>query len=224
MAKINHDERQLIGKSHMTKKARSCQIGKTIKVDKLQQDRISQGDIYNEIEYIEYAFEMDGYIHISKIIFPLVIVLTQDCDLAQDSTFRGFRGMEGKTQDKIIISALVAPIYNADHVFAGTHLDDIHKEHLERNHKTEQSMAKINKEKTEGDYLLKNERCRYHYLEFPQDASIVPSIIDFKHYFSVNIEQLISMRKEHFVCRVSDLYREDISLRFANFLSRIGLP
>jgi len=200
----------------------SCQ--KIIRVDKGQENRMSQGDIYEEIEYIEYAFEKDGYIHISKIIFPLVIVLTQDCDLEQDALFRNFCGVEGKTQDKILISALVAPIYNADHVFAGTHLDDIHKEHLKALKKEEQSMELINRKRTPGEYLIKNEKCRYHYLEFPTDVTIVPSIIDFKHYFSVNMEQMIPMRKEHFVCRVSKLYREDISLRFANFLSRIGLP
>lgn len=205
-------------------KASSCQVNKIIKADKGQEDRISQGDIYKEIEHIEYVFEKDGHIYYSKIIFPLVIVLTQDCDLAQDSMFRGFRGVKGKTQDKILISALVAPLYNKDHVFAGTHLDDIHKKHLNDIGQEIQSMEKITEDKTPGEFLKRNERCRYHYLEFSKDIPIVPCIIDFKHYFSVNIEQLISNRKEHFVCRVSELYREDISLRFANFLSRVGLP
>jgi len=205
-------------------KTKRCQVNKAIRVDSGQEDRISQGDIYKEIEHIEYVFEKDGYIHYSKIIFPLVIVLTQDCDLAQDSMFRGFRGVKGKTQDKVLISALVAPIYNADHVFAGTHLDDIHKKHLNDVGQESQSMEIIWPDRTPGKFLRKNERCRYHYLEFPNDIPIVPSIIDFKHYFSVNIEQMNSNRKEHFVCRVSDMYREDLSLRFANFLSRVGLP
>jgi hypothetical protein len=208
----------------MTTRASNCPVNKITKVDNSQQSRVSQGDIYKNIEYIEYADEKEGHIYISKIIFPLIIILTQDCDLEQDALFRGFHGVKGKTQDKILISALVAPIYNADHVFAGTHLDDIHKEHLDKIEQEEQSMEKIKENKTPGEYLKKNERCRYHYLEFPDVVPIVPSVIDFKHYFSVNIEQLISMREDHFVCRVSDLYREDISLRFANFLSRVGLP
>jgi hypothetical protein len=183
-----------------------------IKVDDGDGKRISQGDIYKDIEHIEYAYEKDGYINISKVIFPLVIILTQDCDLAQDSRFRD----EGKTQDKILISVLVAPLYNADEVFEGTHLDDVYGK--------EGSMEPIRKNKSPGKYLKQNERSRYHYLEFPNDVPIVPSIIDFKHYFSVNIDQLILNRREHFICRVSELYREDISLRFAYFLSRIGLP
>ncbi len=73
-----------------------------IRVDDGDKNRISQGDIYKDIEHIEYAFEKDGYINISKIIFPLVVVLTQDCDLAQDSKFRG---ATDKTKDKINYSA-----------------------------------------------------------------------------------------------------------------------
>ena len=111
-------------------------------------------------------------------------------------------------------------MYNADDVFNGTHLDDIYT----RNESMATSMAPINRTKTEGKFLMQNERCRYHYLEFPEGTPIVPMIIDFKHYFSININHLLSCRKEHFVCRLSELYREDLSQRFAGFLSRIGLP
>jgi len=183
-----------------------------IKVDDGNQTRISQGDIYKNIEYIEYAHEIDGYIEISKIIFPLVVVLTQDCDLEQDFKFRE---ATDKTKDKILFSVLVAPMYNADSVFDGTHLDDVYEQ--------EKSMEPISR-KTPGKFLKQNERCRYHYLEFPEGTQLAPIIIDFKHYFSININQLISCRKDHFVYRMSELYREDLSLRFANFLSRIGLP
>lgn len=201
MAKINHEGSKSKGKLYL------------IQVDEGDKTRISQGDIYKEIEYIEYAFEKDGYVEISKIIFPLVVVLTQDCDLAQDLEFRE---ATNKTKDKILFSVLVAPMYNADDVFNGKHLDDIYER--------ETSMATINRNATPGKFLKQNERCRYHYVEFPEGTPIVPTIIDFKHYFSVNINQLLSCRTDQFVCRMSELYREDLSLRFANFLSRIGLP
>lgn len=201
MAKIDHEGTKSEGKLYM------------IRVDKGDQTRISQGDIYKNIEYIEYAFEKDGYIEISKITYPLVVVLTQDCDLAQDLEFRK---ATDKTKDKILFSVLVAPMYNADDVFNGTHLDGIYDQ--------KPAMATINQKASPGKFLKQNERCRYHYLEFPEGTPIVPVIIDFKHYFSVNINQLISCKDDHFVCRMSELYREDLSLRFANFLSRIGLP
>jgi len=81
----------------------------------------------------------------------------------------------------------------------------------------------INRTKTPGQYLRINEIPRYHYIEFPGSVAMSPSVIDFKHYFSVNVEYL-RKKKGNLVCRVSPLYREDISHRFASFLSRIGLP
>jgi len=183
-----------------------------IRVDSGDPKRISQGDIYKNIEHIEYVVEQEGIFEISKIIFPYILVLTQDCDLAQDHMYRT---EDKKTRDKILISVLVAPIYNAEQVFEGTHLNSP---------SLGLSMEPINKKKSPGKSLMQNERPRYHYIEFPTEVSIVPSIIDFKHYFSVSTKYLESIREIQFVCRISELYREDISQRFASFLSRIGLP
>ena len=65
---------------------------------------------------------------------------------------------------------------------------------------------------------------RYHYLEFPENIELVPSVIDFKHYFSIHVKYLQKLKRHNFVCTVSELFREDISIRFSSFLSRIGLP
>jgi protein gp37 len=53
---------------------------------------------------------------------------------------------------------------------------------------------------------------------------LVPSVADFKHYFSVHVPYLERARRTNFVCRLSDLFREDVSQRFAAYLGRIGLP
>jgi hypothetical protein len=71
---------------------------------------------------------------------------------------------------------------------------------------------------------MQNDNPRYHYLEFEIAVGLVPCIIDFKHYFSASIVYLEELKKTKFVCKVGDLYREDISQRFASFLSRVGLP
>ena len=71
---------------------------------------------------------------------------------------------------------------------------------------------------------MQNERTRYHYLDFTADVPIVPSIADFKHYFSASVAYLEKIRPKNFVCRLSELYREDLSQRFAAYLARIGLP
>jgi hypothetical protein len=178
-----------------------------IKIKTHNKARIAQGDIYKDVEFIEYAEEKDGIITISKIAFPFVIVLTQDCDLDQDYTVRWSK-TEVSNQDKKLLSVIVAPLYNAEHFNNGEHLSELKME-----------MAKI-----KGNTLKQNKNPRYQYIEFPEKIPIVPSIIDFKHYFSVNVEYLKRHKKENFVCQINALYREDISQRFSSFLSRIGLP
>ncbi len=155
--------------------------------------------------------EKEGIIEVSKIIFPFIIVLTQDCDLEQDSKIR-YKQLPTQTQDKLILSVLVAPIYNVEHVYSGEHLSQL-----------EIKMRMIPRKRTEGEYLVSNQLPRYHYLDFPPELKIAPSVIDFKHYFSVNVEYLKG-KKSDLVCRVSPLFREDISQRFASYLARIGLP
>ena len=182
-----------------------------VRVETRVSDRICQGDIYKDVDYIEYTIEKSGDTETSKILFPLVIVLTQDCDLKQDHAFRS-PDTEKKTQDKYLLSVLVAPMYNAEHVFKGTHLSALGW-HMEPIKKT-----------VFKNYLVTNQRARYHCLEFPKEISIGPSVIDFKHYFSVNVLYLKTIKKTNFICKVAELYREDISQRFSSFLSRIGLP
>lgn len=173
--------------------------------------RIQQGDLFRDIEYIEYLEEKEGIIEGSKIIFPLVIVLTQDCDLEQDYHSR-IMGPDEKNQDKWLISVLVAPLYNVEHVYRGEHLKELGL-----------TMQEIKKSNTAVNYLKTNQNPRYHYLEFPKTIEIVPSVIDFKHYFSVNINYLFSIKETNFICSVSSLFREQISQRFSSFLSRIGV-
>lgn len=179
-----------------------------VKVDKRRRTRISQGDVFRDVECIEYAIEKNGIIEVSKIVFPLVIVLTQDCDLEQDSSNR-----RKATQNTKLLSVLVAPLYNAEHVFLGEHLSDLGL-----------TMETINKKKSPGITLMQNERPRYHYIEFPSHVPLVASVADFKHYFSAHVSYLEKIRKTNFVCRLSDLFREDVSQRFAAYLARIGLP
>jgi hypothetical protein len=185
-----------------------------IRVEDQKADRIRQGDIYRDISFIEYAGEEDGIFEVSTIVFPLVIVLTQDCDLEWDYHFR-YSEPKKATQDKCLISVLVAPIYNVEHFYKGEHLSELG---LAMNIFERRSSRTANKN------LKNNEIPRYHYIEFPDDIPIVPSVIDFKQYFSVNVLYLMSVKEEHFVCKISELYREDISHRFASYLSRVGLP
>ena len=183
-----------------------------IKIKTRKEARISQGDIYKDVEFIEYAIEREGVIEISKIVFPFVVVLTQDCDLSQDYKVRWAR-KDTPNHDKKLFSVIVAPLYNSEHFYNGKHLSEL-----------SMSMAEINKVRTPGKNLKQNQTPRYHYLEFPDSVPIVPSVIDFKHYFTVNVEYLKKHKRDNFVCQIGTLYREDVSQRFSSFLSRIGLP
>lgn len=175
--------------------------------------RVSQGDIFRDVECIEYVVEKRGIVEVSKIIFPLIVVLTQDCDLEQDARYRTKGGKKPGNHDKKLFAVLVAPVYNAAQVFLGQHLSDL-----------EMTMTEIPEKGTLGKMLMQNERPRYHYLNFPDNVPIVPGIVDFKHYFSVSVNYLEKVRRKKFVCRLSALFREDLSLRFAGYLARIGLP
>jgi hypothetical protein len=184
-----------------------------VKVNRKRKRRISQGDVFRDVECIEYVSEKGGIIEVSKVVFPLVVVLTQDCDLEQDAKYRDPKHKKPSTDDKRLLSVLVVPLYNSEHVILGTHLGDL-----------KMQMITINKNSFEYKSLRNNERPRYHYLEFPQDIPIVAQIADFKHYFSAHLNYLENIRSKQFVCRIEDMFREHLSQRFASYLARIGLP
>lgn len=190
-----------------------------ISVDQDKNERINQGDIYKDVEFIqkiEIVNDDDAVIH--KILFPLVIVLTQDCDLQQGSAYYLERDKKPYDDDKRLISVIVAPLYNEGLFLDGEHLAD---ETLGMKMRVINKISKKKKLTTDYKNLIENEIPRYHHLTFQAEVPIPPSVIDFKHYFTVCIENLL---ERQFVCRISKLYREDISHRFASFLSRIGLP
>ena len=183
-----------------------------MKANKERLGRLSQGDILRDVEHVEYVHEKEGVVEVARIVFPFAVVLTQDCDLAQDPRFQdGARGEGAAPDDKWLLSVLLAPMYNASHVFAGDHLSDLKM--------TMQRIPSDPKRK-----LKRNETPRYHYLEFSDETPIPPVVIDFKHYFSANAEYLRELSGSKLLCRIPFLFREDLSQRFASYLSRIALP
>jgi hypothetical protein len=177
-----------------------------IKVWHEESTRIRQGDILRDIRHLEYLKQEAEYIELSEIIFPLVIVLTQDCDLEQNK-----EDEEREKQDKHLMAVLVAPVYNAEQVFLGQHLSEI-----------DLAMEPIHRDRK--NFVKKNQSPRYYYLEFPEECRITPSVVDFKHYFSLSLEYLEENYAQQFICCISELFRESISQRFSNYLARIALP
>ena len=171
--------------------------------------QIHQGDIFKSVRYYECFTEKKGKFELSLLEFPFSIILTQECDLSNNLFERMKNGNNPKKQDKYLVSLLCAPLYNADHLFAGKHLEflDIETEYKNSNQKK---------------YIKSNRDPRYHYIEFASDE-LVPMIIDFKHYFTVTLNYLENNVSNR-VCSLEPIFRELVTQRFSNFLSRIGLP
>jgi hypothetical protein len=144
--------------------------------------------------------------------FPYVVVLTQECDLEQNKKKRLNGVMESGflKNDGHLVSILVAPLYNAEHVKDGKHLDGINI-----------MCEKLNTDKWKK--IKQNDDSRYHYIEPPKKFLLPPSVVDFKHYFSVSLHSLEENIGNR-LCTMEPLYKANLVQRFANFLSRIGLP
>ena len=174
---------------------------------------VQQGDIIRDVEYLEYAIRVEGVVEFSTITFPWTIVLSQACDMDMDYKTRWAKHDAPSNDDKQLVSVLVAPMYNAKHVYEGSHLSELRLE-----------MAKITEGKTPGKNVRQNCDPRYHYLSFGDGIPMPPLVIDFKHYFTVNAAILKDAKRDRFVGQLAPLHREQVSQRFAAFLARIGLP
>ncbi|MBT4121879.1 hypothetical protein HOE31_02935 [bacterium] len=180
---------------------------------KSNSERICQGDILEDIEYLSPIRNKNDII-INKFILPYIVVLTQDCDLKQDYGTRN--DTTSQDNDKFLKSLLVCPGYIAKQVKQGTHLESL-------NLKMGYLGSDIWKRVT------RNEDKRYHYLEGRKKVGeelvdIEDIVLDFKHYYTIPWETMYEHHKDKYLISLDKLYREDLSHRFSHFLSRIGLP
>lgn len=166
--------------------------------------RICQGDIFTNIEVIE-GFDVKGsQITIKKIQFPFVVCLNQECDLEHD-----FNCTNGK--DRKLLHIAIAPAFNFEDFLSGNHWAGIFD-----------TNATAKRKDTKPGLIMDNEIPRYHYIKF-SDNSMPELIVDFKHFFTVNRDELYKQITNR-LCSLDDLFKEKISQRFSNFISRIGLP
>jgi hypothetical protein len=184
--------------------------------------RIRQGDILRDVEHVEDAFldsEKPGYLRVESLFFPYIVVLSQDCDLKWDVEARNAKKWK---PDKQIESILVCPAYDIMLFAKGEHLKDLAPGRGE--------MRIWNVEKKHGhpttDWktLIQNKNPRYHHLEKDSTLPLPELIVDFKHFYTIPRSRLYRLHGKCFVGAIRELYREDLNRRFANFLSRIGLP
>jgi hypothetical protein len=187
-------------------------MSKLTKTEESNINRIYQGDIFSNVEIINSVEIKNDSFTMKKIKFPLVAILTQDCDLNSDNLKRS--GGNGS----LLLSVIILPIFNIEHFYDGSYL-----ENLGIGMVPSPVTRKITK--SQNKEFKDNENPRYHYLDFIEHINEVESVIDFKYYFTIDIEYLINLKKNgNCLGKINEIYRERLSQRFAEFLSRIGLP
>jgi len=76
--------------------------------------------------------------------------------------------------------------------------------------------------------IKENKHIRYHFLPSEPGFQEQNLVVDFKHYFSIQRTQFYELAKVRsefaYVCSIALLYREALSKRFSDYLSRIGFP
>ncbi len=170
--------------------------------------RINQGDIVRDFTYNEGATEEAGHVSLQKRTLDYCVVLTQDCDLEWDFNYRS----EGKkNQDKYLHSILVCPAYPSESLKQGIHLDNIGFR-----------MEKFDPKR--WSIIKQNNNLRYHFLEMNRVFQIPELVIDFKHYYTIPRDKLYADFAKGYLGTINSLFREQLSQRFAYYLSRIGLP
>lgn len=180
--------------------------------------RLSQGDIYRNVTIVEGEYP-DKLVQTS---FAYSVLLSQDCDLEQDwNATLELMKLTGshieerrKLEDKILRHLIFAPCYVLEAFREGTHIEGRHMQTW-----TAKQVKRQIKE---------NKHIRYHFLPSELGLQEQNLVVDFKHYFSIQRDQfyeLAKMRDEFaYVCSVALLYREALSKRFGDYLSRIGFP
>lgn len=178
-------------------------------------DDILQGDIFKNVSYIYKTSETDKYVDFTEFEFPYVIVLSQSCDISAMSKLIS----NGGKSLKFMPSVLVAPIYDKESLKSGIILNDVIKF-------VDYDISKENLFGSKEFNIISNDdHSRFHVLKFknPDIIEYAIPMIDFKHYFTVSPEYLYSIRKQR-ICHLKQLFCEQITLRFANHLSRVAIP
>lgn len=168
--------------------------------------RLVQGDIYRDLSFVS-GIKTEAILDIEDINLRYAVIITQDCDLASHQRKLDAGVIENRA---ILPSVLVCPAYPMEQFLRGDHIEGKNFGVLDGVKKTR---------------LMENEKeKRYHYVEKDTDSDLTDLVIDFKHFYTISYDALWSLREESYVTTINELYRENLAQRFAQFLSRIGLP
>lgn len=189
-------------------------VSKAIKSQK--DDLICQGDIYKNVKYSYIDSEDDDSVSIIEYEFPLAIIISQACDvIAMEEIVNNSSGKATKYMPSI----LLCPIYENDSAKSGNHLEEAFSVNgfaMEKENVFQKDDLKVAK---------RDWHYRYHFLTIAVGDKIVfeNAIVDFKHYFTLPMKYLV-FHKEDRILHIDDLFAEQITLKFATYLSRVAIP
>ena len=179
-------------------------------------DTICQGDIFKNVKYSYIEKENDDSVNIIEFEFPYAVIISQACDvIAMENLLANHSGKA----TKFMPSVLFCPIYEKSQAKSGAHLSDIFSE-LSISTEAEGLYQKDDYNVAKRDWHY-----RFHALEISAENVIVleNAILDFKHYFSLPMSYLLQ-HKEDRILHLDDIFAEQITLKFATYLSRVAIP
>lgn len=177
---------------------------------------ICQGDILRGLDFKYLASDDDATAGFS-FPFPYAVILSQACDLQQHyKNLEENIGKEGDEikHDKVLDTILVCPAFAHEAVLTGTHIEG-------------RNMAGFGNSASRKNAYTKLQRndsfTRFHHLK-KIDEMFPELVVDFKNFHTVPIEIIKNVYEDNYLVSLKKLYRERLSQRFTNYLSRIGLP
>lgn len=181
-----------------------------------KEDPVQQGDIFENVKYNYIESEDNDTVKVIQYEFPYAIVVSQGCDVISMSEMASTK--KGKVT-KFMPSILMCPIYDVTMAKQGNHVNKAFDE---------LGIMKIQDQlftSEERKIFQKDWHYRYHALEVEcsNGKGFKDSIIDFKHYFTVPMGYLLKSLDQR-LFRLDDIYAEQITLKFATFLSRVAMP
>lgn len=181
----------------------------TLYIKRKNVNRVCQGDVLQNVFIIDTEGDNEGAA-IKKTTLPFCVVMSQDCDLDLDYKARSGE-LSVTNNDKYLPSVLVCPAYQEEKFYEGVHIDGWQMQGVPSSN--DKKKIKNNDEKN-----------RVHYLSGDTKLSVPFLIIDFKHFYTVPRDLLYSQLNGTYLVTINELFRERLSQRFANYLSRFGLP
>lgn len=180
------------------------------------EDKVCQGDVFKNVRFNYIDSEDDVSVDIVEYEFPLAVVISQACDVtAMSDIVSNGRGKP----TKFMPSILLCPIYDKGIAKSGEYVEEAF----------ETLSLTINQENIysskDWDVVKNDWHYRFHALDVENSGNAIISnaLVDFKHYFSVPMSYLISHREDR-ILRLEDAFAEQLTLKFATFLSRVAIP